>query len=315
LHSQAVQSPAPAESSSLRPGRFGTAVALIALLATACTRGGSTEGHGASGVRLATRAIAYAPRGYDPRRPGSVTAASVERDLRTLRAVGFRSLVTYGSGGALGDVPSIARRVGFDDLLVMGIWDPTDEEEMTNALRQARNVDAYCVGNEGLAVRYSAPQLLETMQRLRAASGRPVTTSERIGDYLSGPHHEWLMTHSDWLFPTAHPYWYGRRDVPDATQWITTHYDVLAAQTQRPVILKEASFPTIADIAGSEQQQVQLFSDLEGAGISFFYFEAYDQDWKSRHPDYSVDDAHWGLFRTDGSPKPIVSWIADHPIY
>jgi exo-beta-1,3-glucanase (GH17 family) len=288
-------------------------VVVIVLATTGCTRIDSDQRGAPEVLRLSPRGVAYAPRGYDPFGEHSVPPDQVEEDLRTLRGVGFRSIATYGSDGVLGSVPAIARRAGFDGLVVMGIWDPRSEEEISNAVEQAPYVDAYCVGNEGMDVRYSIENLEGAMRRLRLATRHPVTTSERIGDYLAGPHHRWLAEQSDWFFPTAHPYWYGRRDVREAARWITEHYDVLAGSSRRPVILKEASFPTIGDIADGEERQIQLFMDLERAGIPFFYFEAYDQEWKRSHPDYTPDDAHWGLFHADGSPKKVIAWIAAHP--
>jgi exo-beta-1,3-glucanase (GH17 family) len=296
-----------------RSGARLAGVVLTVFVATGCARTDSDQRGAPEVLRLSPRGVAYAPRGYDPFGEHSVPPEQVEEDLRTLREVGFRSVATYGSDGVLGAVPAIARRAGFDGLVVMGIWDPRSEAEITNAVDAAPYVDAYCVGNEGMDVRYAQADLEATMGRLRLATRYPVTTSERIGDYVAGPHREWLVAQSDWFFPTAHPYWYGHRDVRDAVRWITTHYDVLAASGGRPVILKEASFPTSGEVDGGEERQVQLFMDLERAGIPFFYFEAYDQEWKRSHPDYTPDDAHWGLFHADGSPKKVIAWITAHP--
>src|SRR5256885_10462756 len=55
---------------------------------------------------------------------------------------------------SLHDALPISRMGGFDGTIVMGIWDPWSDEEWSNAVKQRRFVDGYCVGNEGLGVRY-----------------------------------------------------------------------------------------------------------------------------------------------------------------
>jgi exo-beta-1,3-glucanase (GH17 family) len=191
----------------------------------------------------------------------------------------------------------------------MGIWDPSSNEEWQNAIAQAPFVDGYCVGNEGLGVRYTAADLETVMDRLRKQTGIPVTTSEPIDSYLHGKQREWLLAHSDWLFPMAHPYWASQQNTQQAIDWIVSRYDYLTATTGTPVILKEAGLPT--ERSGfDEKAQLAFFQRLETTAVPFFYFEAFDQPWKGIVKNRQAE-AYWGLYRPDGSPKKVVSWLAN----
>jgi len=256
-------------------------------------------------------AVAYQPRHFEPGSESyAPTREQIADDLRQLRKTGFRSLVTYGSNGALGLIPEIARREGFDGTIIMGIWNPHSREEWHNAVAQANFVDGYCIGNEGLGVRYSTEELTLLLRELRRVTGRPVTTTEPIDSYLYGPHREWLLTNSDWLFPLAQPYWAFERDAMAAVSWLVARHDLIAATTGKAVILKEAGVPTGASEHFNEDTQASFFQELDSTGLKFFYFEAFDQPWKTavlKHPEV---EAHWGLYRADGTPKKVISQLS-----
>ena len=253
------------------------------------------------------QSVAFQPRGFREV-PIMIypSRESVTNDLRLLRDSGFRGLVTYGAMDVLGGVPEIARRVGFDGLIIMGIWDPESGEEINNALAQSKSVDGYCIGNEGLGVRYQPERLALIMAKFRKLTGKPVTTSERISRYLEGPDADWLIKESDWLFPIAHPSIALRRGGLETIHWIAARYDHLATSFNKKVILKEAGFPTAGAKWGSEDRQAEFFRDLIRTEIPFFFFEAFDQPYKRPRGDDPEVEHHWGLFRPDGTPKKVV---------
>jgi exo-beta-1,3-glucanase (GH17 family) len=261
------------------------------------------------GVPWRPSTIGYNPSGFAPAaRPSDLTESDVRRDLQLLRGAGFGGVVTYAADGALGSAPRLARELGFGGTVVMGVWDPGSQEEWDHAASQSPHVDGYCVGNEGLGIRYEPSLLADRMARLRASTGRPVTTSEPIDRYLAGPFRDWLRANSDWLFPIAHPYWADQASPKSAVDWILVRHDLLAAQSGTAVILKEAGVPT-AGVAGySEQVQIAFFEWLLRSRVSFAYFEAFDQPWKGISRGHDAE-AHWGLYRSDRSPKPVVAWL------
>ena len=75
-----------------------------------------------------------------------ISRKQIAADIRLLRESGFRSIVTYGSDGALQFIPEIARQEGFDGTIIMGIWDPFSDKVWNNALAQNKLVDGYCLG-------------------------------------------------------------------------------------------------------------------------------------------------------------------------
>lgn len=256
-------------------------------------------------------AVAYNPRDFSFEMKFSVSTnlKQIVHDLHLLRSIGFRSIVTYGASKELGLVPDIARQEGFDGLVVMGIWDPSSEEELQNALSQKQFVDGYCIGNEGLGIRYTIQELGQAMNKLRRLTGRPVTTTEIIDRYLGGPYRQWLLENSDWLFPIVLPFWAEQKDPYSAVTWTIARHDYLTTTTDKTIIIKEAGIPTIISEGFSEVDQIDFFKELEKTGISFFYFEAFDQPWKRDIFKLPEPEAHWGLYRTDGNPKKVVSWI------
>ncbi|MDY6853599.1 MAG: hypothetical protein SWO11_02660 [Thermodesulfobacteriota bacterium] len=163
--------------------------------------------------------------------PSGTSEAQVRNDLHLLQKSGFRSLVTYGADSILGTIPQLVRKEGFDGIVIMGIWDIFSREEWTNALAQSPYVDGYCLGNEGLGVRYNQKELAVRMKELRRVTGLPVTTSEPIDSYIEGPYRDWLLTVPDWLFPLAHPVWAEELEAQEAVNWlITRHYFLVPLQ-------------------------------------------------------------------------------------
>ncbi|HHI94794.1 MAG TPA: hypothetical protein ENK04_15030 [Gammaproteobacteria bacterium] len=266
-------------------------------------------------IQITGPAIAYQPREYVPTDETSVlTDEQITADLQLLADAGFRSLVTYSSTGLMGNIPGIARKNGFDETLIMGIWDPFSSDEWKNAVQNAPFVDGYCIGNEGLGIRYTPEELAVKMEELRQLTGKPVTTSEPIDTYISGPHKEWLLEHSDWLFPIAHPYWAEHVDPAEGVAWVVTHHDLLVASSNRQIMLKEVGFPTIFPAELNENLQVGFFRLLDSHRISFFFFEAFDQPWKGNTIAERSVEAHWGIYRADGTPKKVVSWITKNGV-
>ncbi len=257
-------------------------------------------------------AVAYQPRGFLPLVELQIPPAErIREDLRLLRENGFRSLVTYGSYGVMGSIPEIARNEGFDGLIFIGIWDIFSDDEWENAVSQAPFVDGYVLGNEGLGLRYSQDELASKMDELRWETGLPVTTSEPVAKYLNSHHSQWLLENSDWLFPNVHPFWAGHLKPEQSVNWIIAHHDYLTAISGKKVILKEAGFPTAGSAGLSEESQLGFYKALESTGISFFYFEAFDQPWKRDVSKLPAIEAHWGIFHDSGKPKKVIQGLAD----
>jgi exo-beta-1,3-glucanase (GH17 family) len=280
--------------------------ALAALLAWSATAAGLLD----------INWVSFAPTDFDPTIGRYPTQESLREDLAVLRRAGFAGVITYGSENTLQHVPRLAREEGFQGV-VMGVFDPTSEEEFTNAVSAREFVDAYGVGNEGLVIPgcseggYTRVQLEATLARLRSATGRPVATTEQIGDYFCDPT---LLHVGDFVFPNAHPFWHGIQDPAAAAQWTADQYAALqalmAAQgIAKVLVFKEVGLPSAGCPGCSEAAQADYFErlqDLRHAGaLLYSHFETYDQPWKDWHP----VEPHWGLFRSDRTPKEVVGRI------
>jgi len=244
------------------------------------------------------RTVAYDPRTHDPVAGVLPTMRSIRADARKLRRRGFRTVTTYGSSPALRRVCRLFKRAGFARVLV-GVWDPRDEDELAMAVRQRRCADGYVVGNEGLWFgRYGRADLDAAMARVRRETGRPVATREPLGLYLDDPG---FLGVGEWVFPNVHPWFAGLADAPAACAWTVERWRELRGlvATERLVVIAETGLPTAGAPGADEARQAAFFECLEAAGLPFVFFEAFDRPWKTALP----VEPHWGLFTREGRPK------------
>lgn len=251
-----------------------------------------------SAILKAGRWVDYSPTGADPEKGIEPTEASIREDLKTLKDAGFTGLLTYSATGIMGEkFPAIAHEMGFAGIII-GVWDPENEAELNAARHAAGNeiLLGYCVGNEGLDKRYTFVELSDAVSRLRNETGKPVTTTEELDDYSS----EKLLALGDWVFPNVHPYFQNIKDPIKAVEWTVKAYDNMAGKTGRLIIFKEVGLPTAGDPEGlSESEQADYYTLLMKEKVNFFFFEAFDQIWKTSVP----VEPYWGIFRSDRSPK------------
>jgi exo-beta-1,3-glucanase (GH17 family) len=277
-------------------------------LATASTgHGGVAPGRSFNSGTVGPPCVAYAPTHFDPTAPVPVFPSDTEiaRDLAVLHDEGFRCLLTYASDGTLSHVPRLARQAGFT-CVYMGIWCPTNAAEIRAAVAESSFVTGYVVGNEGLdearACAYDTTALSATIAQVRAATGKLVTTSEQIDDYLTGRYADWLRAHGDRLFPNAHPYWAGITQPDSAAQWTLAKYEALAALTSKRISLKETGLPSAGCGGCSEERQRLFFQLLRSTPVEHCVFEAFDQPWKGP----AEVEKHWGVNDANRRPKLVV---------
>lgn len=247
---------------------------------------------------LSLRWVAYSPTNCDPQKGISPQEESVKADLLVLRKY-FDGIVTYGANEM---IPRVAKEVGLAGML-FGVWNPESEDEFAKAVAAAQNeiVLGFVVGNEGLEERYDYETLKQAIEKYSAATGKPVTTTEQHTDYANPR----LIELGDWIFPNTHPYFHRFIEPVEAAEWTERQYQKLVRKTEKPVLFKEVGLPSDGDEGMNEQNQAEYYRQLQQKSVHFVYFEAFDQLWKTHLP----IEPHWGLFRSDRSPKLVVEYL------
>ena len=252
--------------------------------------------------------VAFAPTDFDPRADSFPSESSIRTDLERLHAAGFDGVITFASDGSLAQVPRIARDVGFRGVITgLFLGSPAQRAvEVPNAVAAAEHTTAYALGNEGLegcgGTLYDEGTLRTVAAQL-ATTGRPVTTSEQIEDYLEGCLDGFLLDFGAFLFPIIHPFNQGIRDPAAGVAFTVDRFTRLQSLTTKPVLVKETGWPTCGDPAANQAQQESYFS-LLGSAVDFAFFEAFDQPFKESIT--TPWEACWGLFDTERQAKGFI---------
>lgn len=306
---------------------FGGFALLLAI--SGCARPASEPIERVQRALANVRFVAYTPRGFDARtETDEVSPRAMRADLELLRRH-FDGLVTYSSAKGLALVPSVARELGFR-AVVLGVWDPTSEDELALAIAAARSqpeiVLALALGNEGLFfARYDSAALGRAFARVRRElPGVAVTTTEPFSSYLDAALAR-ALPRQDFLLPVAHPLdqpWFKQAKPETAVDFVVNVVRELEAMTGLPVLVKETGLPSGPREQGfSEAAQAAFWSALLAKlpatrAHAITRFEAFDAEWKvasvrAQTGDLRPTEAHWGFFRVDGAAKAVVAALAE----
>ncbi len=255
----------------------------------------------------AIRWVDYSPSTGNPDRGIEASTDAIRQDLALLRKAQFSGLVTYSAKGRLGnELLTLAKAAGFQGIII-GVWDPKDTTEIAAAKQAAMSeiVLGVCVGNEGLINGWYSLEALEAAIRdIRAATKKPVTTTETLDRYDAK-----LLRLVDWVFPNARPYFSHVTEPTSAVTWTQEGFHRLANGTSQFVMLKEVGLPTAGDENQplSEEAQCEYYDKLAKTDTRFVYFEAFDQSWKVK----PAVEPHWGIFHSDRSPKVLARHLTE----
>lgn len=266
--------------------------------------------------------VAYTPRGFSTlhgvTRPA--TAAGIREDLKILRPY-FSGLITYGLGDGQDAIAELAIAAGYR-AIVLGVWNPADRKELDRAIalaqRHPQHIVALVLGNEGLFwKRYSAHDLRTAAAYVRERlPDIALGSSEPFAIYLDSPDAPALLE-LDLLLPNIHPrfeLWFRPDNIDQAVDFVVQVLARLHALTPKPILVKETGLPSAPDAQGfSETRQAEFWKRLRqripaGPTQNVAGFEAFDAPWKPRELEdefgkLEISEAHWGLFRADGTPK------------
>jgi len=249
----------------------------------------------------------------------------IRKDLQLLYDTGFRGVITYACDGTLVHVPRIAREIGFQGVILGVYLGYTDRVQVENAKSMAEYVDGYCVGNEALEltrqhllpIPCNLTYLNATMNEIRANTSKPVTTSEPGDHYLVDVNvpASTLRKLGDWLLPNYafYPFWQtypsvGREPAAAADLVVDYYNDLSALEPNKTILIKETGYPSAGKPVCNETSQTEFFRLLHNTSVNFAYFEAFDQPWKT----WASVEPHWGLFKSDRTPKEVVSYLSEY---
>lgn len=277
------------------------------------------------------RFMAYTPSEFSVLhgKPIPATPDSIAEDLRVLRPYAD-GLITYSTANGLADVVGLADKAGFR-AIILGIWSPTDKNEVTTAVTLARQypklVRAIVVGNEGLFwKRYTWQDVQKTVKQIRRDVPHvAVTTSEPMVSYLGSPA-ALGCEDQDFLLPNIHPVfesWFRPESVTQATEFVIDIEKRLYALCKKFVLIKETGVPSEPSNAGyTPATQRAFWHDLmhkmrTEPHASLALFEAFDAPWKIEEiaRDSGRRDereAAWGWFTSSRKPKAVVEVLQPH---
>ncbi len=240
------------------------------------------------------------------------------------------SIRTYGMAGTLSEIPKLCQEAVID--CYPGAWISKQKEyneREIQSLIQVANQNLSCVkglivGNEVLLREdISENELIEYIRRVKDNTTIPVSTAEIWGTWLEHPQ---LAENVDFIIVHIHPYWEGypygeghpyqkRIPVNEAAEHVVEKWmEVKAKYANKTVIVGETGWPTQGDKIGeavpSEENQRIFLSDFlqlaEENNIPYFYFDVFDEKCKKCSEEAKEVEAHWGLYYSNGSLKPLL---------
>jgi exo-beta-1,3-glucanase (GH17 family) len=152
--------------------------------------------------------------------------------------------------------------------------------------------------------------VLEYVKRVQEGTDKPVTFCENYVPWLYKL--EDLADAVDFISLHTYPVW-EYKHIDEAISYTKeNYYSVANKYPDKAVVITEAGWATESNGQGidpsnvNEEYQKIYFEKLMQwtyeEGILTLYFEAFDENWKGS-PEPKEPEKHWGLYRTDRSPK------------
>ncbi|PAV14145.1 hypothetical protein ASJ81_15465 [Methanosarcina spelaei] len=221
---------------------------------------------------------------------------------------------TYGTENGLEYAGPVAHEMGLKTAISAWLSGDTEanERQISKLIDEAKagNVDLAIVGSETLLRNdLSEDQLIEYIKRVKQSvpAGVNVTTADTYSELLAHPK---VMDECDVIMYNSYPYWEGI-SIDKAMDLQDSRYKNLVNNVKnKPVIVSETGWPsagnTIGNAVPSANNSATYFYDFvswaRNNSIQYFYFEAFDETWKSVNE--GPQGAHWGVWDKDGNMKP-----------
>lgn len=220
-----------------------------------------------------------------------------------------KGIRTFGSTGVWAKIPPVARQLGLYLAAGAGLYDDKkyNGAQVAGLIKMVKTgmVDLAVVGDEVLLWKtVPEDELISYIRRVKAA-GIPTTTSDYWGELLS---HKKVMREVDVVIMNIYPFSKGV-SVDSAVDYVDSAYRKVKANAEGKEVIVETGWPSAGDAQGkavpSSKNAARYLSEFtswaRSNGVRYFYFEAFDEPWKSR-AEGSVG-GHWGLWDRDGYLK------------
>jgi exo-beta-1,3-glucanase (GH17 family) len=280
--------------------------------------------------------IAYSPfrdgQSVDPHDPAP-TPQQIEEDLKTIS--GFTHHIrVYSAKDTYAIIPGAATKLGME--VMQGIYlgeDPNvNKLQIEAALRAVRaggvRQQRLIVGNEVLTgKKLSKQQLIAYIRDIKKQidpARVQISTAETWGVWKDNPD---LAAEVNFVTAHFYPFWEGK-EVEGAAQTVIAQYVALSEHLRKQlgrdikIVIGETGWPSAGIPHGSalpspENQRKYLAEFLPlacGRSIPFFYFAAFDEEWKWREGNSDWEyGSSWGIFQSSGKLKPALADLFDGP--
>jgi exo-beta-1,3-glucanase (GH17 family) len=305
---------------------------------------------------LLANGLAYGPfrDGQSPEYDIYPDTQQIKEDLDRISKITKRIRI-YGTKGSFADIPRLAKKVGIS--VSQGIYLGQDrgenEEEIEKAVKLAKEglVDSIIVGNETLTSSTLPKERLlcylrEVKDRL-GSSKIPVSTAEVWSVWRDNLD---LAKEVDYVVAHVYPFW-ERHPVESAAGGLLEEYKELQAKLKSAyperdlkIWIGETGWPSggsplAKGVVPSPENQRRFLQEFMtaacGNSIPFYYFEAFDEEWKWREGSGNTTGegnttgkdaiplpqdrtfsgnwvgSSWGIFQSDGRLKPQFAGLFD----
>ena len=251
--------------------------------------------------------------------PGTLVIKTSQISSRLAHIRGdFQWIRTYSSTHGMETAGALAHKAGFKTAL--GAWIgpestadgiASNEDEIVALVAAANRgeADMVIVGSEVLLRGdIAASKLVYYMQQVRASvpANIPVTTMDAYSSLIANPA---VIAQCDAVLGSFYPFWEGTR-IDGAVKALDAQYrSLVQASGSKPVWIAETGWPSAGNTVGaavpSQQNEAYYFLGLNSYvrtnDIPCFYFEAYDEAWKTASE--GPQGAHWGIWTATGTMK------------
>lgn len=240
------------------------------------------------------------------------TVAEISEDLEFIKDLTV-TIRTYGVTDNLEQIPILCEQYGID--CYPGAWISRfaceNKRQMDSLIQIAKlelsHVKGLIVGNEVLLRNdISEQQLITFITRARNETNLPIATAETWQDWLDHPQ---LVDAVDIMFVHIYPYW-DHIAVEEGADYILEKWNELKTKyPDKTMVIGETGWPSKGESRGNaipgEANQKKYLTDFvamaEGNSIDYFYFEIFDEKWKSKFEGEA--GSNWGIYLSNGSLK------------